>query len=268
LALAAGVAVTAVAASARATTAPAAPTTTQPNSGRATVSIVRSYPHDVTSFTEGLEVRGGTVYESSGLYQTSEIRQSSLRTGKVIKRVALEPTMFAEGMTLLPDGRVVQLTWKEKVAIVRDPKTLLETGRLPYDEEGWGLCYSTERKVFVHSDGTNVLRLRDPQTFEVLVAIPTKFSDNRTPTALNELECVGNTVYVNVWTTKTILQIDLTSGVVLRVIDASTIGPTETAAPDDVLNGIARLPNGNFLLTGKRWPRSYEVKFVNVPVKK
>ena len=226
---------------------------------------MRTYPHDINTYTEGLEVRGDLVYESSGLYGTSQIRTSSLRTGTVVAQVDLPKTMFAEGMTLLPDGRIIQLSWKEKTAFVRNTKTLAETGRLSYDEEGWGLCYSSTKKVLVHSDGTNKLRLRDPKTFTVKRTLDTKFPDGQMPTLLNELECVGNTVYVNVWTTKTILQIDLTSGLVIRSIDAMGIGPTTLRSPDDVLNGIAILPNGHFLLTGKRWPLSYEVRFVSLP---
>lgn len=243
----------------------AAPTPKSPTSDQARISVVRTYPHDVTTFTEGLEVRGDVVYESSGLYGTSQIRTSSLRTGTVLARVDLPKTMFAEGLTLLPNGRIVQLSWKEKTAFVRNAKTLAETERLPYDEEGWGLCYSSAKKAFVHSDGTNKLRLRDPKTFAVKSTLTTKFADGQLPKLLNELECVGNTVYVNVWTTKTILQIDLSSGVVIRLIDATGIGPTAPTSPDDVLNGIALLPNGHFLLTGKRWPLSYEVQFVSLP---
>ncbi len=231
----------------------------------ATVKVIRTIPHDPTSYTQGLEVKGDLLYESVGLFGSSGLKLSNLKTGKLINFIMIDPKQFAEGLTIGPDGKVVQLTWTDKLAYVRHPRTLVEEKRFSYTEEGWGICYSSKKKVFVHTDGSSLLRLRNTKDFSIASTLTTKFSDGSQPTKLNELECVDNTVYVNVWQTKQILQIDLNNGSVLRRIDASALGPATPASPDDVLNGIAKLPNGNFLLTGKRWPTSYEVQFVNQP---
>ena len=89
---------------------------------------------------------------------------------------------------------------------------------------------------------------------------------------LNELECVGSTVWANVWLTDRIVGIDLSlegtpdgaAGRVTAVVDASGLVADRSGfGPDDVLNGIAHDPEtGRFLLTGKRWPVLYEVDFV------
>ncbi len=213
-------------------------------------------------------MKGGLVYESSGLYGASRLQVTQLGTGKLTATARLDPKYFAEGLTILPDNKILQLTWREKVAIVRDLKTLVEAKRFSYAEEGWGVCYSAKLKLVVHSDGTNILRLRSASDFSVKKSIETRFPDGRVPTMLNELECVGNSAYVNVWQTKQILQIDLLTGIVIRSIDASTLGPTTVTSADDVLNGIAYLPSGRLLLTGKRWPLIYEVALVDVPTKK
>jgi glutaminyl-peptide cyclotransferase len=247
------------------TTVPA--TLPPPPDATSVTKIVRTFPHDVTAFTEGFESKGGLVYESSGLYGTSRIQLSQLATGKVLASVALEPKMFAEGLARIPGDQIVQLTWREHVAIVRDARTLAETKRFSYVEEGWGLCYSANLKMLVHSDGTDTLRLRSAKDFSITGTVKVRYPGGRAPTALNELECVGNSVFVNVWQTKQILQIDLITGIVTRTIDASNLGPDKVTSPDDVLNGIAYLSSGRLLLTGKRWPLIYEVTLVDAPKK-
>jgi glutaminyl-peptide cyclotransferase len=235
---------------------------------KSTVRVVRTFPHDQTAFTEGLEMKGGLIYESSGLYGSSRLQVTQLGTGKLLRSAILDPKYFAEGLTLLPDNKILQLTWREKVAIVRDLKTLVESKRFSYAEEGWGVCYSAKLKLVVHSDGTNTIRLRSATDFSIKKTVVARFPDGRIPTMLNELECVGNSVYVNVWQTKQILQIDLLTGIVIRSIDASNLGPEKVNSADDVLNGIAYLPSGRLLLTGKRWPLIYEVALVDVAAKK
>ncbi len=243
----------------QATTVPGATAVASPK--LSTIKILKTYPHDITAFTEGLEVRGNTVYESSGLEGKSKLLVSELNTGKLVNSVDLDTQFFAEGLTILPDGKILQFTWKEKTAFLRDGKTLAEIKRYTYDEEGWGMCYSAAQKLIVHSNGTSTLRFRSPTDFSLKKSIDIKLPAGLTP-LVNELECVGNTVYANIWQTNNIVQVDLKTGAVLQVIDASGLGPKEVTSRDDVLNGIAKLPNGNFLLTGKRWPESYEVSFV------
>ncbi|RPI98272.1 MAG: glutaminyl-peptide cyclotransferase, partial [Chloroflexi bacterium] len=129
--------------------------------------------------------------------------------------------------------------------------------------EGWGLCYD-DRFIYM-SDGSAFLDVRDAETFELifsgLVTVQGQMVNN-----LNELECVGDYIYANVYMTDYILQIDKTNGVVVGIIDASTLVPPEERAQFDaqeVLNGIVYVPESDtFLITGKHWPNIYEVRFV------
>jgi glutaminyl-peptide cyclotransferase len=226
------------------------------------LTVLRTIPKDPSGFTQGLEVNDGKLYESVGLYGQSEMRTVDLTTGTVVTRTKLDAAYFAEGTTFLPDGNLVQLTWREKTAIVRNPDTLAEIKRFSYQEEGWGICYSKQLNKLVHSDGSSQLHLRDPNTFANTKTIAVTDPRNRPTDRLNELDCSGTTVLANVWTENRILEIDLASGRVMREIDASSIAnqiPNRNA--DQVLNGIAALGNGRYLLTGKQWPTYFEVQF-------
>jgi glutaminyl-peptide cyclotransferase len=229
----------------------------------AKIQVLRTIPKEPGTFTQGLEIHDGVLYESTGLYGQSEMRIVDLTTGKVLQRVSLDATLFAEGATVLPDGSLVQLTWREKVAVVRDTKTLAETKRFAYDEEGWGVCYSNAAKAVIHSDGSNQLLIRDPATFAKRKSIPVVDSRGKPTTSLNELECVGSSVFANVWQQDRILEINVTNGAVVREIDASSItSQVPNRGPDDVLNGVAALGKDRYLITGKRFPAYYEVVFV------
>jgi glutamine cyclotransferase len=115
------------------------------------------------------------------------------------------------------------------------------------------------------SNGSSFIFKRDAKTFAILDSI--QVTQNGEPVnELNELECVGNSIYANVWKTYTILRVNKVTGKVTAVIDASGLMTPEERAQtgsDGVLNGIAYDPtNGVFLITGKLWPRLFEVKFV------
>jgi glutaminyl-peptide cyclotransferase len=248
--------------------APAGPTGAASTSPRqATIRVVRTIAKEPGGFTQGLEVRSGVLYEGVGVYGQSELRTVDLKTGKVTKRTRLDPKFFAEGITLVPGksgvADVVQLTWQEKTAVVWDSKTLREIRRFTYEQEGWGLCFSAATKQLIHSDGSSTLFVRDPKTFAERKRIQVRMPDGSFPDELNELECERNSVFANVWQKNTILEIEQKSGVVRRVIDASSIVPPDRTSPDDVLNGIAALGKGHYLLTGKRWLNYYEVTFVD-----
>jgi glutaminyl-peptide cyclotransferase len=227
---------------------------------RSKVEVVERRPHDAASFTEGLAVTGGRVFESSGLYGTSSIREVDPKTGRVKAQQPLDASLFAEGLALRPDGKLVQLTWKEHVAIVWDPKGLREVQRIPFDGEGWGLCYDQPRKRMIHSDGTATLSFRDSFTLKRTGSVAVTMN-GQPVTQINELECVGERVFANVWQTDQIIEIDIKTGSVVGTVDASGLRPAD-AVPDAVLNGIARLPGNTWLLTGKLWPQAYVVRFV------
>jgi glutaminyl-peptide cyclotransferase len=233
------------------------------------VEVFRSFPHDPQAYTQGLELDGGRLLESTGLREQSTLREVVPSTGRVIRRRELSDDLFGEGLTVM-GNRIVQLTWQEKVALVYERKTFRPLRTFAYEGEGWGICYDGWNLVM--SDGSPVLTIRDPVTFRPLrrVTVSVTGSDRvragleRGPVeGLNELECVGGSVYANILGDDLIVRIDPRTGRVSAVIDASGLLPPSVEKQADVLNGIA-FDSGNwtFLITGKLWPRLFEVRFV------
>ncbi len=226
---------------------------------RLRAEVVATRPHDPGFFTQGLEIHDGVLYESTGLSGESLVRATDLATGAELARADLPAPLFGEGITRTGDV-LWQLTYKDHIAIARDANTLTELHRARYDGEGWGLCTRGDRLLM--SNGSATLTFRDPRTFQPTGEITLT---TRTDTRLNELDCAPDgSVYANAWPTEKILRIDPDTGTVLAVIDASGLLPRTARTPaTDVLNGIAHLPGTDrFLLTGKNWPTSYEVRFV------
>lgn len=239
-----------------------APTESSPASvgvERLAVQIVDTHPFDPTAFTQGVEVEpGGTLLVGTGQKGQSRIYRTTV-AGDQSDEHRLDPEFFGEGLTRHGDT-VWQLTWQSGVAFERDAQSLAEVARHEYEGEGWGLC--SRPAELIMSDGTDQLRRLDPETF----AERGRFSvtlEGQPVYGLNELECVGDEVYANIFTLTDIVRIDVTSGEVTGVIDASTVpdnGPAND--PDAVLNGIANLPGTDrFYLSGKLWPDLYEVRF-------
>jgi glutaminyl-peptide cyclotransferase len=166
---------------------------------------------------------------------------------------------FAEGLALV-DDHLVQITWKEGTAFVYDAETFDVIDELTYAGEGWGLCSDGERLVM--SDGSATLTFRDPESFEATGRVEVTL-DGGAVERLNELECVGDRVYANVYQTDRIVEIDPSTGAVTAVIDAAELTTAETNPDHDVLNGIAYDPaTESFWLTGKWWENRYRVQFV------
>jgi glutaminyl-peptide cyclotransferase len=244
-----------------ATTGSTLPTTTTiPGPQQLRVGVIERRPHDGASVTQGLELDDGVLYESAGTYGESSVRIVDPVTGEVRQRVDLDDAEFAEGLTVV-DDTVIVLTWKEHVAHVLDADTLEERGTFSYDTEGWGLCDDGDRLVM--SDGTSTLRFRDRSTFAEVGRVEVTFNGDAVP-RLNELECVDGAVYANVWQTDAIVRIDPGSGEITAVVDASgLIDDSERVDSNAVLNGIAYDDaTDTFLITGKRWPAMFEVRFV------
>lgn len=228
------------------------------------VEVLERYPHDPEAFTQGLELHDGLLYESTGRYGESDARIVDPDTGEVLVREPLGEAYFGEGLTLVGD-QVWQLTWREGMAFVRDAETLAERDRIPYEGEGWGLCYDAPRDRLVMSDGSAELTFRDPETFAAESTV-TVTLDDEPVTNVNELECVDDRVYANVWQTDDIIRIDPATGDVTAVVDASDLLDETERQGVDVLNGIAALPDSDrFLITGKLWPWVFEVEFVPTP---
>lgn len=223
------------------------------------VRVVAKHPHDGAAFTQGLLWHEGALYESTGRYGRSQLRKLRLEDGEVLVARDLDSSLFGEGLARVGD-QLVQLTWRSGVAVVSDLQTLDRTNVLRYRGEGWGLCY--DGSALWMSDGSSMLDVRDPRSL-ALVRELTVWKGNEIVRRLNELECVGDDIYANVWQTDEILRIDSNTGRVTAVIDASGLLTRAEAAHADVLNGIAYRPEtGTFLLTGKLWPYLFEVEWV------
>lgn len=223
------------------------------------VKVVRSFGHDPAAFTQGLVFHAGRLYESTGLVGQSSLRRIDPATGAVEAQVALEGALFGEGLAFA-GGRLVQLTWRDERALLWDLDRLESRGELRYAGEGWGLCF--DGRQFVMSDGSDRLVRRDKRTFEPLGALQVR--DPSGPIrALNELECVRDVIYANVLQSSRIARIDARSGAVTAWIDAAGLLTPDEERHANVLNGIAYLPElDRFVLTGKLWPRMFEVELV------
>jgi len=226
------------------------------------VHVLKAYPHDPEAFTQGLLLHNGTLYESTGRYGVSDLRAVERDTGRVLRSTPLSTTYFGEGLALVGE-RLIQLTLREHVAFEYDLSTFRRVGELTYTTPGWGLCYDGTRIVM--SDGSDTLYFRDPVTFAVTGRISVTLN-GRPSTALNELECVGDAVFANVWQTDTIVKIDPHTGAVTAIINASGLLTPAERAHANVLNGIAYdAHRDTFLITGKLWPKLFEVQFVPRP---
>lgn len=223
-----------------------------------TARIVKTYPHDVRAFTQGLAIDNGRLFESTGLYGQSTIREVDLVTGKVLRSVPLVDTLFGEGMTLLK-GELFVVTWKAQTGYVLDPDTFEVQRAFKYSGEGWGL--TDDGTHLILSDGSAHLRFLDPETAEVVRRLPVREGD-RPIERLNELEFVNGEILANIWYEDRIARIDPQTGQVGGWIDASPLRAQVTLSDpkEHVLNGIAYDPDKKALyLTGKFWPKLFQV---------
>ena len=232
-------------------------------SGSREVLVLDALPHDPAAFTQGLVLHDGVFYESTGVYGASTVRIVDPETGQVLSSVDLDDRFFGEGLEVVGE-RVVQLTWREQTAFVWDADTLEPLGTYGYDGEGWGLCAFEDR--FVMSDGSSTLTFRDLDSFDVIGTVEVVASGQPVD-RLNELECVGELVYANVWYSDEILVIAADSGEVVAQVDASSLRDQLSSGEGiDVLNGIAHDPDRSvFYLTGKLWPEVFEVRIGGSP---
>lgn len=223
--------------------------------------VVATYPHDASAFTQGLLWHDGALFESTGREGQSVVRKVELASGKVLAQQAIPLDQFGEGLALW-EGELISLTWRNG-AVHRWNAATLEpvASREGYPLEGWGLTTSPEG--LVHSDGSDTLRVLDPDTYEVRREIAVTLM-GKPLRRLNELEWVDGLVYANVWKAPYIVAIDPADGVVKKLIwlkplvDAMPVAETE-----GVLNGIAwDAENRRLFVTGKLWPSLYEIRLV------
>ncbi len=223
--------------------------------------VVHAWPHDPEAFTQGLLWHDGFLYESTGLNGHSSLRKVALETGEVLKKREVDGQYFAEGLAL-NGNQLVQLTWQSQRAFAYALDSFEPQQGFDYLGEGWGL--TTDGHRFIMSDGTAKIRFMDLSTFSPAGSV-TVTDQGRPIVRLNELEYIDGLVYANIWQTDRIAQIDPATGAVVGWIDlAGLLGAADRGASSpDVLNGIAWDGAGKRLfVTGKRWPKLYEVRLV------
>ncbi len=218
--------------------------------------VLEEIAHDSKAFTQGLEIRGGTLYEGTGLAGASQMRELDPTTGEVRRESPVPNDYFAEGITVVGD-RIWQLTYQDGVAIEWDTATLSPVREVPLDGEGWGLCFDGER--LIRSDGTNKLGFHNPEDLAETGGV-TVTRDGRALNGLNELECVGGQVWANLWPSDQIVRINPDTGAVNLVVDAAGLRARGIPASAQVLNGIAHVQGSEFLVTGKDWPKMFRVQ--------
>ncbi|WP_264509918.1 glutaminyl-peptide cyclotransferase [Flavobacterium sp. N1719] len=223
-------------------------------------TIVNTYPHDITSYTQGLQFYNGVLYEGTGQYGESKLLRTDFKTGKADLNVNLDPKYFGEGITVL-NGKVYQLTWQETTGFVYDVTNFKKLKEFQYDKqiEGWGL--TNDGTNLYQSDGSEKIYTLDPETLKITGSINVYSLDSKVK-ELNELEWVDGKIYSNVYQQKAIVVIDPKTGAVEGVLDLSGLEAKITKLPDtDVLNGIAYNPaTKTFFVTGKNWDKLFEIK--------
>lgn len=222
--------------------------------------VVNSYPHDPEAFTQGLVFYEGGLYEGTGRWGESTLREVALASGTVLRSRPLENQYFGEGITLLGD-RIYQLTWQEQTGFIYDRATFEPLQTFTYPHEGWGITHDGTRLIV--SDGTAEIRFWDPATLQETSRITVR--DNQGPVnRLNELEYVNGEIWANIWMTDLIARISPETGDVLGYIDLTgLLDTTSLTQPADVLNGIAYDPaTGRIFVTGKLWPTLFEIRVI------
>lgn len=228
--------------------------------------VVNSYPHDRRAFTQGLLFRDGWLYESTGQRGASSIRKVDLESGRVARQYDLPSRYFGEGIVDWGDS-LVAVTWTSGQGFVFGIEDFAERRRFAYVGQGWGLTRNDSHIVM--SDGSSTLKFLSPLTFKTQKTLSVTL-DGKPLRKLNELEWVEGDIFANVWQTDWIVRIDPSSGVVTGIADLSQLMTREqrSTARADVLNGIAYdAQTGRLFVTGKYWPRLFEIALSDQDVK-
>lgn len=236
--------------------------------------VEKVYPHDTTSYTEGLQYVDGYLYESTGVEGHSRLLKTDLTTGKILQSVAMESKYFGEGIAVVGD-KIFQLTYRPQVlngsipGFIYDKKTLKQIGTFNYTwgKEGWGMCF--DGKTVYNNDSTNRIFMLNKDTMQPFSYIDV-YDDKHDIQRVNEMEYIDGNIYSNIYTTDTIIVINPKNGAVLKAIDLAKLYPVAQrprnigADPgNNVLNGIAWDEKGQRLfITGKKWDKLFQIKFV------
>jgi len=228
--------------------------------------LINTYPHDKTSYTQGLEFYNGFLYETTGKKGKSVLRKIALKTGKVLQETKLDAKYFGEGMTIL-NGNIFWLTWQARKGFIYDLETFKQKGEFAYtwSAEGWGL--TNDGTHLIKSDGTHKIWFLDPETQKEKKSIQV-YTNKYSLKELNEIEYINGKIYANKWQQNSIVIIDAKTGIVEGVANLSglkkEIEKTQTITDqDEVLNGIAfDKETGRIFVTGKHWGKLFEIELV------
>lgn len=227
-----------------------------------TYKIINEYPHDITSYTQGLEFYQGELYESTGQRGESKLRKVNYKTAEVLKNIDLDKAYFGEGLTVL-NNKIYQLTWTSGTGFVYQANNFEKTGSFKYNnsKEGWGIC--NDQKKLYKSDGTEKIWTINPETLTEESYIQVYHNKGKV-VGLNELEWVNGKIYANRYQKNGVAIINPNNGAIEGVIDFSPLKKKVTQhAGLDVLNGIAYNPETKTIfITGKRWDKLFEVEII------
>ncbi len=222
--------------------------------------VVKQIPHSRADFTQGLEIKDGNLYQSTGLNGYSKLQVFELANGKLLRQQPLEKSYFGEGITLFGD-KIIQLTWHKRRAFIYNQKTFKRIGDFALPGQGWGL--SNDGNRLIYSDGSNQLRFIDPTNWQITgsVAVKAYGCDIH---YLNELEWTPDYLLANVWQSDSILMIDMATGLVRgQILLHGLLPASEWQQSTGLLNGIARNPaDASLWITGKRWPWIYQIELL------
>ncbi len=233
--------------------------------------VTNVFPHDTSAYTEGLSYINGRFLESTGEKGFSKLKWVAINSGQTLQETKLDPQYFGEGSLKIGE-KIIVLTWRENLGLIFDAKTFKQIGTVPYQnsKEGWGLAFNG--KQILRSDGSNRIWLMDAVNFSEQGYIEV-YDQNGPVEELNELEFIEGKIYANVYGTHKIVKIDPASGRVEAEIDLLDLVPkdyfkTSLEQQNNVLNGIAWDAVGKrMFVTGKKWPKLYEIKLIEAPTK-
>ena len=225
-----------------------------------TIKIIKSFPHDENSYTQGLIFKDGKLFESTGLNGESRLLLTDIKSGRILKTQPLSYDFFGEGIALL-NNRIYMLTWENNQGFVFDSESFNQVDKFSYDGEGWGL--TTDGEKLYQSDGSNRIIVRSPEGFKRESVI--HVYDNNGPVIyLNELEWIENEIWANIYMSNNIVRINPKTGKVNGIIDLDILTSKIKITEDtDVMNGIAYDSiNKRIFVTGKKWNKLFQIEVV------
>jgi YVTN family beta-propeller protein len=226
--------------------------------------IVNVYPHDIHAYTQGLIYENGFLYEGTGQYKESSLRKVNIKTGEPLRLLNLPGEIFGEGITIF-GNKIFQLTYKSQVGFVYDKETFERLQKVYYEnKEGWGLTNNGSQLIM--SDGSNLIYFMDPEYFTEMGRL--EVYDEKGPVErLNELEYINGKIYANIYGSDDVVIIDPESGAVIAKINFKGIlQEKDKHNRIDVFNGIAyNTDNQSIFVTGKYWPKLFEIKLSELP---